>query len=486
MSDIWSNAVQAHQQGDFRLAKQLYDQVLEDAKQAQDFEAFSIVLYHLARLALDYDQEGPEVALHRFKKLLKSQERIGDNAGVSRTLREIATIYDQQDELVSAIRYGERALTSAKDAYDQQQMAASYHLLGLLYQYAKLPSQAVKAMKEAQTHWEQLGNVIAWQNTTMVFADILEEQENYPYSVRELRRLVKTLDDQQDVEDIAAIHFRVASLFGRQGDFQNALIHMLACLLRNQAIDSEFVQRDAMVLMDIRERIGRIEFEFLVEKKLGTENKENLIMWLMDLFPPESTDPALQQVPEPQALPEEPYVPEHVVRSVEPVHSAQSLPPPPKQAVVVQESIQEVQDFEPPPVPASTTKPDSEALSALVMEELSSFQEPDMSDATPATLGVVEFDLDDKTEERVYPQSEVSPDAQKQPDQLVNWAEESGEIFQNTDSPQNSETSLPNEWTQYTEPVQSMPEIPLPALAQHFLAALIGAMGMLAIVQWLL
>ena len=74
-----------------------------------------------------------------------------------------------------------------------------------------------------------------------------------------------------------------------------------ACLLRNQAIDSEFVQRDAMVLMDIRDRIGRIEFEFLVEKKLGTENKDNLIMWLMDLFPPESTDPSLQQVPEPQA-----------------------------------------------------------------------------------------------------------------------------------------------------------------------------------------
>ena len=37
-------------------------------------------------------------------------------------------------------------------------------------------------MKEAQSHWEQLGNVIAWQNTTMVFADILEEQGNYPYA----------------------------------------------------------------------------------------------------------------------------------------------------------------------------------------------------------------------------------------------------------------------------------------------------------------
>ena len=58
------------------MAKQLYDQVLEDAKHTQDFEVFSIVLYHLARLALDYDQEGPEVALHRFKKLLKAKSAL--------------------------------------------------------------------------------------------------------------------------------------------------------------------------------------------------------------------------------------------------------------------------------------------------------------------------------------------------------------------------------------------------------------------------
>ena len=494
MSDIWSNAVQAHQEGNFRLAKQLYDQVLEDAKQAQDFEAFSIVLYHLARLALDYDQEGPEVALHRFKKLLKSQERIGDNAGISRTLREIATIYDQQDELVSAIRYGERALTSAKEVYDQQQMGASYHLLGLLYQYAKLPSQAVTAMKEAQSHWEQLGNVIAWQNTTMVFADILEEQEKYPLCVRELRRLVKTLDDQEDIEDIASIHYRVAALFGRQGDFQNALIHMLACLLRNQAIDSEFVQRDAMVLMDIRDRIGRVEFEFLVEKKMGTENKDNLILWLMELFPPDSTDPSLQQIPEPQGLPEQVHIPEPIAPTAQSVSSQVNLPPPPKEPLTPPpESIQEVMDTAPaiqsaprsdmPTSPSISDSSPTEPNSSMSVQ-----LEPLSSENFPASMQAEEFDfdMDDKTEERAPIQSETHSDSKvhKQPEQLINWDEESGEFSQYTDQLAQSETSLPNEWTQYTEPVQSMPEIPLPALTQHFLAALIGAMGVLALVQW--
>ena len=84
-------------------------------------------------------------------------------------------------------------------------------------------------------------------------------------------------------------------------------------------------------------------------------------------------------------------------------------------------------------------------------------------DSTPATLGAVEFDLDDKTEERVYSQPEEPQEVQKQPDQSGKWDDESGELSQYTDSPQASETSLPNEWTQYTEPVQSMPEI----LCQH-------------------
>ena len=523
MSDIWGNAVQAHQEGNFRLAKQLYDQVLEDAKYAQDVEAFSIVLYHLARLALDYDQEGPEVALHRFKKLLKSQERLGDNAGMSRTLREIAAIYDQQDELVSAIRYGERALTSAKEVYDQQQMAASYHLLGLLYQYAKLPSQAVTAMKEAQNHWEQLGNVIAWQNTTMVFADILEEQEKYPLCVRELRRLLKTLDDNEDIEDIAGLHYRVAALFGRQGDFQNALIHMLACLLRNQAIGSEFVQRDAMVLMDIRDRIGSVEFEFLVEKKLGTDKKNHMMMWLSELFPPETTDASLQQVPEPRALPEpiqaDPIQPEYNAfsQSIQPgaVHAIQEYPSDLQSSKSVDdESVKQSMDLPSPPkhvqqapalddVPTlvrekpRTHHPERQTKSEPMAEAPQTpLAQPVLADPAPEPLDVPsmnrdgEFDVDDKTEERIRPEEASkqlsTSDLNSQLEAMVNWDDESGEFSQHTENPLGTENSLPNEWTQYTDSVQSIPEVPLPALTQHFLAALLGAMGMLALVQWLL
>lgn len=501
MSDIWSNAVQAHQEGNFRLAKQLYDQVIEDAKNAQDHEAFVIVLYHLARLALDDTAEGSEVALHRFKKLLRSQEQLGDNVGMSKTLREIATIYESQQQLVDAIRYGERALATAKDVFDQQQMAASYHLLGLLYQYANLPSQAVTAMKEAQNHWEQLGHVIAWQNTTAVFADILEEQQNYAFCVRELGRLVKHLDPQKDLGDIADIHFRMASLFGRQGNFRNALIHMLDCLVRNHQLNSDYVQRDALALIDIRERLGQVEFDFVLEKKLGVEKARQLLQWLAELFPTENSDPALQQVPEPQSLPKRtPQVelspssgalPEPPVKMAAPiVENAFDLPPPPKQArptpvSSTPQSASPVQN-RPRQVPVQGIQTNRSAVESLASVRI---EEVPMSTEAQETVADVEVLFDDKTEERPLPPPLVKPspvEKAKRPAQLVNWDEESGDVSHTTGNP------LPDEWTQFTEsPVVESEndlsiEVEIPMLTQHFAAALVGSIVVLALLQWVL
>ena len=574
MSDIWSNAVHAHQEGNFRLAKQLYDQVIEDAKQAQDTEAFVIVLYHLARLALDDPREGADVALHRFKKLLKSQEKLGDNQGMSKTFREIAIIYEQQDQLVDAIRYGERALASAKEVFDQQQMGASYHLLGLLYQYADLQPQAVTAMKEAQNQWEQIGNVIAWQNTTAEFAEILEKQGNLPLCIRELRRLVKTLDDDEDMEDIAAMHFQLAMLFARQKEFANALIHMLACLFRHQELESESVQRDAMVLLDLRDKLGHPEFEVLLEKKIGLEGKDHLMAWLEELFPPENSDPALQNIPEPQSLQRSSAaVPEAVPPVRHSTHSVSAnvfeLPPPAKQgkestaSPSTQRSLRQSPKQSPKPnkqartqaqkksqnnpsassssgqstqrkaqqsavqrtaAPKPTPKPKSSNPSPSIPQPVAAVKpaNPSESDFVGAF-----FDDDEKTEAREKtplhhvnasvnvlgkdpvqstanpkrPSSQSSPQSISQPtsetkssEAVVDWDDMSDGLDGSREPSQTgfTDTSLPNEWTQYTDSVdgidsiESMRQVSLQMLAQHFFAALLGIMSVLAMLKWLL
>ena len=65
--------------------------------------------------------------------------------------------------------------------------------------------------------------------------------------------------------------------------------------------------------------------------------------------------------------------------------------------------------------------------------------EPLSSEAFPASMQVeeIEFDMDDKTEERAQLQPEIPSDSkvQKQPEQLINWDEESGEFYFNIKLP---------------------------------------------------
>ena len=466
MSDIWTRAVLAHQEGNYAFAKQLYEQVLQDAKDSVDLESQVVIQYHLARLAMDH--EGIMVALHRFKRLLRLQEKMGDSSGVSRTLRDIADLYEQQDEMVEAIRHAERALTSAREVWDQEQMAASNHLLGVLYQYADMLSQSVSAMRESQKTWEELGNVVAWQNTTLVYADILEEQENFPLCIRELKRLLKTLNPQEDLEDIASVHFRVATLYGRLQDFRGALMHMLACLSNNRTLRSDFIQRDAMVIQDIRHRLGDPEFTVLLQQKMNTTNAQGFILWLDDLFPPENSDPLIEQLPQPEHL----AAPTEELTSKP--DSEKGLEPLPIAPVV-------------PPVSVDTLPPPKKSVVSPLVVKPASVPSPEPQAVASPEPGSVEDLLNElsgleNTDERGVEQDELDLTS-KRPTAVVDWEVEEPE--HSDDYTANTDTGI-EDWTVYTESVDLQPPNLLPMLLQHFVAALVGAMLMLWILQILL
>lgn len=477
MSDIWTRAVLAHQEGNFAGAKQLYEQVLQDAKDSDDTASQVVIQYHLARLALDH--EGVMVAMHRFKKLLRLQEKLGDSSGVSRTLRDIADLYEQQDEMVEAIRHAERAFTSAKEVWDQEQMAASLHLLGVLYQYADMHSQSITAMREGQKTWEELGNVVAWQNTTMVYADILEEQENFPLCIRELKRLIKTLDPREDLEDIAGLHFRVATLYGRLQDFRGSLMHMLACLSNNRTLQSDLIQRDAMVIQDIRHRLGDPEFQVLIEQKMNPTSAQGFLLWLDDLFPPEHSDPLMEQLPQPEHLaspteeitsrpvPAPTPAPKPTPRPV----SVETLPPPPKSTPSATPRVVP----EPDPIPAPAPIPVPEPVTKAPVDE------PMSVDDLLEELSALENTADSLPTEV----EEVSDPSIKRPTAVVDWEAEEPEHSDDYTNTTNTQTGI-EDWTVYTESVDLQPPNLLPMLLQHFAAAMVGAMGVLWLLQLLI
>lgn len=475
MSDIWTRAVLAHQEGNFAVAKQLYEQVLQDAKDSADVESQVVIQYHLARLALEH--EGIMVAMHRFKKLLRLQEKLGDSSGVSRTLRDIADLYEQQDEMVEAIRHAERALTSAKEVWDQEQMAASNHLLGVLYEYADMQSPAVTAMREAQKTWEELGNVVAWQNTTMVYSDILQEQKNFPLCIRELKRLVKTLNPQEDLEDIASLHFRIASLYAHLQDFRASLMHMLACLSNNRTLQSELIQRDAMVIQNIRHRLGEPEFAVLLEQKMNPTSAQGFMLWLDELFPPEHSDPMMEQIPQPEhlAAPTEELTAER--DPAEPVLAPVSRPvsvetlPPPKKTTSVPVLTQPVLALGPESIPAPAIVP--EPIPESVPRPSNAVAVDPESVSVEDLLS--EFADLENTEERLPTELEEEVFEVKRPMAVVDWEVEEPEHSEDYTNTMSTQTGI-EDWTVYTESVDMQPTTLLPMLIQHFVAALAGAM----------
>ena len=144
-----------------------------------------------------------------------------------------------------------------------------------------------------------------------------------------------------------------------------------------------------------------VEFEFLVEKKMGTENKDNLLLWLMDLFPPESTDPSLQQIPEPQALPVQTYIPK--IAPMQPVHQRwgclrlRSRWHP----AGAHTGNHRIKDLPSEATFRRAASPAALDVSSQSIPSMSVQLEPLSSEAFPSAMQVeeFEFDMDDKTEE---------------------------------------------------------------------------------------
>jgi hypothetical protein len=229
---------------------------------------------------------------------------------------------------------------------------------------------------------------------------------------------------------------------------------MLACLARNKALDSDMVQRDAMVIQDIRLRLGEPEFQVLIEKKLGSQSTDALIGWLDDLFPAEQSDPAMENIPQPQSLgadTEEIFAEETPILAV-PISSY---------------------EFDPIPVPPATVEQLPEPPSVSVS--------PVVQVATPP---VVESpsEIDEITEERPprrVPVVRVAKQKPNQPTAVVDWDEEEAEHSDDFT------TDTGEDWAGYTEDFYTEQDLK-PMLIQHFAAALVGAMGMLWIIQVLM
>ena len=102
MSDVYMEALQAHNEQRFDEAEMLYRQSLVFADQNNNSPLIALTMHQLGRLS--FEQGDLHRAMRRFKKLLSWQNAHNDSRGQSRTCRQIAAIFDYRGDSIEALQ----------------------------------------------------------------------------------------------------------------------------------------------------------------------------------------------------------------------------------------------------------------------------------------------------------------------------------------------------------------------------------------------
>ncbi len=467
MSAVWEDAVRCHREGNFAEADQLYHQVLQEAKLAEDEDAYEVACYHLARVAFDA-QDNP-AAIRRFKQLLEIQESRGDNRGISRTFRYLSELYLRQDDLVRAIKIAEKAYDIVDSVWDREQMASSKHLLGILYQRTGDGAKSVSSLREAQAIWEEIPNEGALLQTTLVLADVYEDQGKLSIAVRALKQAITLLSQEHDIEEIAELHFRLAQMSMESRDIRATLNHLLACLGRHRVLKSPLLKRDIEAIQQVRLSVNDNIFWEHVTTLLGSEGSHQVRLILEEHFPSSSQEsaPLQQEVQVSSPVEEENSISEQasVVEEKEEERDEYS----PKETIPKKENNADIIDFleETEEIEEYLTEESQETGESSVVEDATSFGE----------------ELNSEEYSRTQELSKYQENKQDPPPVVVNWEEE------DVDRTENSlfiETKPDFMITDVTRSKIQLAEVEIKNnFYRHFLASFLGVLIALVLVQWI-
>ena len=265
MSDVYMEALQAHNEQRFDEAEQLYRQSLVLADQDNNAPMIALTMHQLGRLS--FEQGDLHRAMRRFKKLLSWQSAHNDSRGQSRTCRQIAAIFDYRGDSVEALQWGKKALRFAESVWSRHNMAEAHMLLGLLYFRERRLTEAISNMRSSQEMWSEIKDDDGFYRVSYRLAQLLIQRGDLAAAIREYCKCLDILQ-QDELEEAADIHQQVALLSVEAGLLGEAITHALAALGRNRKLQAVELHDNVGVLLQVEEALGEEVFWKQVSKHL--------------------------------------------------------------------------------------------------------------------------------------------------------------------------------------------------------------------------
>ena len=265
MSDVYMEALQAHNEQRFDEAELLYRQSLVFADQNNNSPLIALTMHQLGRLS--FEQGDLHRAMRRFKKLLSWQNAHNDSRGQSRTCRQIAAIFDYRGDSIEALQWGQKALRFAESVWSRHNMAEAYMLLGLLFFRERRLTEAVSNMRASQEVWSELKDDDGFYRVSYRLAQLLIQRGDLVAAIREYCKCLEILQ-QDELEEAADIHQQVALLSLEAGLLGEAITHSLAALGRNRKLQAVELHDNVGVLLQVEEALGESSFWSQIAKHL--------------------------------------------------------------------------------------------------------------------------------------------------------------------------------------------------------------------------
>jgi tetratricopeptide (TPR) repeat protein len=201
-----------------------YRQVIDKVSGRQ----LAMVTHNLARQLQVRGEYGE--ALRRYEQSLQISGKLGNRAGIARSMHELGNLHYLRGEYGEALQRYEQSLRIAADLGDRAGVARSLHQLGMLHQDRGECDEALRLYKQSLRIKEELGDRAGVARSLHQLGNLHYLREEYGEALRQYEQSLRIKEELGDRAGVARSLGQIGNLFLENEQYEEAFTPLLIAL----------------------------------------------------------------------------------------------------------------------------------------------------------------------------------------------------------------------------------------------------------------
>ena len=164
-------------------------------------------------------------ALEHYDKSLRITEELGDRAGVSTCLHQIGNIHYLRSDFEKALEYYQESLKTDEELGDRAGAAMSIHQIGMIHEDRGDYDNALRYYEQALGVKEELGDRAGVARSFHQIGTISQRRGDYEKALQYYQKSLKTFEELGDRAAISTSLYQIGTVLATRGDYKAALQH---------------------------------------------------------------------------------------------------------------------------------------------------------------------------------------------------------------------------------------------------------------------